>query len=64
MQHYIGETYCFCDEREHFQVEEADRLFFICRFKGTQEGFVMEKEVFDRQFRKGRIVKQMASVAV
>lgn len=64
MQQYVGRTFCFCNDQQKFEVEEADRFFFICRYCGTEEGFVMEKEVFDRQFQKGRIQEQMMSQSV
>lgn len=53
-------------ETELFKVEDVDRLFFACRYEGTNTGFVMEKEVFLRNIARGSIVKEdnFASVAI
>lgn len=53
-------------ENTPFKVENADRLFFACRYEGSNEGFVIEKDVFVRQIQRGHILKadSYTSVAI
>ncbi|HBI04446.1 MAG TPA: hypothetical protein DDY49_10520 [Paenibacillaceae bacterium] len=59
-------TYRLTRETNSFRVEDADRLFFACRYEGSNEGFVIEKDVFFRQIQRGHIVKEdvISSLAI
>ncbi len=52
-------------EIEPFIVEEADQNFYTCKYMDSTLGFVMDKDAFERQLRKGRIREyKVASLAV
>jgi hypothetical protein len=56
VQQHVGRQYHLTREKKPFTVEEMDRLFFACRYEGSNEGFVIEKDAFHRQVQRGRIV--------
>jgi hypothetical protein len=56
MVQHVGRQYYMAREKKPFMVEEMDRLFFACRYEGSNEGFVIEKDAFQRQVQRGRIV--------
>ncbi|WCK53974.1 hypothetical protein PP175_22055 [Aneurinibacillus sp. Ricciae_BoGa-3] len=64
MKQYVGNQYRISREMKAFRVEEADRLFFACRYEGSNEGFVIERDVFHRQMNRGRIVPSMNADSV
>jgi hypothetical protein len=66
MKQFVGNQYCMSREMKAFRVEDADRLFFACRFEGSNEGFVIEKDAFCRQMNRGRILPSVdaGSVAI
>jgi hypothetical protein len=64
VQQYVGRQYQLSREKKPFMVEEMDRLFFACRYSGSNEGFVIEKDVFHRQVQRGRIVTSPLESAI
>ncbi|CEH27740.1 Uncharacterized protein BN1090_A2_00156 [Aneurinibacillus migulanus] len=56
IQKHVGRQYHLAREKKPFMVEEMDRLFFACRYEGSNEGFVIEKDAFHRQVQRGCIV--------
>jgi hypothetical protein len=66
MVQFTEGTYRLVRERSRFRVEDVDRLFFACRYEGTNEGFIIEKDVFFRQIARGHIIKEdpISSIAI
>ncbi|MEW9669263.1 hypothetical protein [Ammoniphilus sp. 3BR4] len=42
-------------ESEAFVISEADQHYYACRYLDSTMGFVIDKDAFDRQLKKGRI---------
>lgn len=64
VQEHVGRQYRLSREMKSFVVEEMDRLFFACRYEGSNEGFVIEKDAFHRQVQRGRIVSGLMDTAL
>ncbi|WP_047150439.1 hypothetical protein [Aneurinibacillus tyrosinisolvens] len=64
MIQHVGRQFRLSREMKPFIVEDVDHLFFACRYEGSNEGFVIEKDAFHRQVQRGRIVAGPAQPAI
>lgn len=57
--------YKWAHEGEHFVLSDIDRNFYACHYLDSNEGFVIDKQVFDNHLSKGKIQSSLdTSIAV